>query len=126
VTLIRASLIALLPACLFAAPVAETTAFVQSREASDDGKLIKAKVKFLKAGTYFVAAGHVVDRDARFQFLEGKRSGMKYFEVRKVEAAKDDAMVEISFPLKGLPPLVKTKPWVGIYEKAEDVPVTTP
>jgi hypothetical protein len=118
--------LALLAPALTAMQVSDKVAYVQSREADDDGKIVKVKVKILKAGVYHVAAGYVVDRDARFQFLEGKKSGVKYYEVRKVDAIKDDVTVEIIFPLKGKPPLVECKLWAAVYDKLEKIPVTTP
>ncbi len=118
--------LALTPALLPGVEVSDKVAYVQSREAAEDGKTVKVKVKILKAGVYLVAAGYVVDRDARFQFLEGAKSGTKYYETRKVDAIKDNISVEITFPLKAVPPLVKSRLWAAVYLKPENIPVTSP
>ena len=40
--------------------VPETVAVIMTKETLKDGNLIRASVKFLKPGTYFVVGGYVV------------------------------------------------------------------
>jgi hypothetical protein len=117
--------LALAPA-LLASPVSNKLAFIRSREVSEDGKTVKVRVQVVKAGTYIIAAGHAVDRDTRFQFLEGSKSGIRYFDTRKVESARDNVTVDVDIPLKDAPPLFKSRIWAAVFSKAEEIPVTSP
>lgn len=108
---------------LLAAPVPTTVAFVQNKESLNDGKLIKARVQFFKAGTYWVAGGYALDFDAQFQFLQGKKSKLKYYELRKVMSEKDNATADLEFPIKTLPLVPKSMVYVAVFHKIEDIPV---
>lgn len=107
-------------------PVPEKIAFVQSKEALKEGKLIRASVKLLSPGTYYVVGGYVVDYDAKFQFLEGKLTKAKYYVIRKVVSERPTAIVELEFPIKALPPLVKPVAHVAIFSERAHVPILAP
>ena len=123
---IAALAILLLPLALLAAETDPAAANVQNKEVLEDGKLIKATVKIGKAGTYFVVGGYAKDIDAEFKFLKGKLSGTKFYEIRKVVADNNNLTVDLSFPIKALPPLVKPLVRVAIFNTVDDIPTVSP
>ena len=116
----------LLPLALPAAETDPDAATVQSKEVLEDGKLIKATVKVAKAGTYFVVGGYAKDTEGAFKVLKGRLSGTKYYEIRKVVADNNNLLVDLSFPIKALPPLLKPLARVAVYNNEADIPTASP
>jgi hypothetical protein len=104
------------PRKLMKGEVEEKVAFVQTFDPRIRGAVceIEAKVKFIKAGTYVVAAGFHKE-----EFFHESLTGTKYFETKTVKADAGD-VITLKFKCRLAPRNRKTT--VGVFLKEKDIP----
>lgn len=112
--------------------VSDAVAYVQTREYTDGGRTIIARVRIFQPGTYFLAGGWVINDAGVVKFYTGEVSKLPYYEV-KVLQAEAAGVAEVVFTLPAVPPLAmapETAQYyatrVNVYLKEEHVPIYRP
>jgi hypothetical protein len=95
--------------------VEDKVAFVQTFDQKLNAGIchIEAKIKFLKAGTYVVAAGLY-----KGKYLHESKLGKKYFETKTVKADAGDV---ITVKLRAPAPPSNKKVTVAVYKTSKDI-----